>query len=78
MDEELAELRLASTHAIRTSEEIIKKLYSLLGSASIFKFNDIQRYFQDINAICQQIQGRMSHYETVGDYYINSKLKKII
>ena len=78
MDDELAELRLASTHAIRTSEEIIKKLYSLLGSSSIFKFNDIQRHFQDIMAISQQIQGRMSHYETVGDYYINSKLKKII
>jgi len=78
LDEELAELRLASTHAIRTSEQIIKKLYSLLGSSAIFKFNDIQRYFQDINAISQQIQGRMSHYETIGDYYINSKLKKII
>jgi hypothetical protein len=29
-------------------------------------------------AISQQIQGRMSHYETVGSFYINSKLKKIL
>ena len=77
-DESLAELRLSSTHAIRTSEEIVKRAYTLLGSSSIFKFNDIQRYFQDILAISQQVQGRMSHYETVGSYYINSKLKKMV
>ena len=61
-DESLAELRLSSTHAIRTSEEIVKRAYTLLGSSSIFKFNDIQRYFQDILAISQQVQGRMSLY----------------
>ena len=77
-DESIAELRLASTHAIRSSENIVKKAYSLLGSSSIFKFNDIQRCFQDMLAISQQIQGRMSHYETVGSFYINSKLKKIL
>tara|TARA_Y100000768_G_C23956835_1_gene673271 strand:+ start:720 stop:1814 length:1095 start_codon:yes stop_codon:yes gene_type:complete len=77
-DELLADLRLASTHAIRTSEEIVKKIYNLLGSSSIFKFNRIQRYFQDMLAISQQVQGRMYHFETVGDYFINSKLKKII
>ena len=77
-DELLADLRLASTHAIRASEEIVKKMYNLLGSSSIFKFNKIQRYFQDMLAISQQVQGRMYHFETIGDYYINSKLKKII
>ena len=77
-EELLADLRLASTHTIRTSEEIVKKIYNLLGSSSIFKFNKIQRYFQDMLAISQQVQGRMYHFETIGDYYINSKLKKFI
>ncbi|MBU45993.1 MAG: hypothetical protein CMD28_01050 [Flavobacteriales bacterium] len=77
-DELLADLRLSSTHAIRTSEEIVKKIYNLLGSSSIFKFNKVQRYFQDMLAISQQVQGRMYHFETIGDYYINSKLKKFI
>ena len=77
-DEIIADLRLAATHAIRTSEEIVKKIYNLLGSSSIFKFNKIQRYFQDMLAISQQVQGRMYHFETVGDYFVNSKLKKIV
>ena len=77
-DEIIADLRLAATHAIRTSEEIVKKIYNLLGSSSIFKFNKIQRYFQDMLAISQQVQGRMYHFETVGEYFVSSKLKKIV
>lgn len=64
------ELRMASTHAIRQSAEVVDIVYSLTGSHAIFSSTGIQRRFQDVHAITQQIQGREAHYETVGQHYL--------
>ncbi|MBS96091.1 MAG: hypothetical protein FI695_02410 [SAR202 cluster bacterium] len=64
------ELRLASTHAIRQSAEVVNMAYTICGASSIFEGNPIQRKFQDAHAITQQIQGRLSHYETVGQFFL--------
>ena len=63
-------LRLAGTHAIRMSAETVDVAYNICGADAIFGSNPIQRRFQDIHVITQQIQGRMSHYETAGQYYL--------
>ena len=59
-------LRLAATHAIRSSAQAVDIAYEVCGSDAIFERNPIQRLFQDAHTITQQIQGRMSHYEPAG------------
>ena len=44
--------------------------YTICGASSIFEGNPIQRKFQDAHAITQQIQGRLSHYETAGQFFL--------
>ena len=70
-------VRLASTHAIRKSAEVVDIAYTLCGSSAIFATNPIQRKFQDIHAITQQIQGRLSHYDTAGQFYLGLEPKGI-
>jgi hypothetical protein len=58
-------LRLAATHAIRLSAQIVENIYSASGATAAFEGNLIQRHFQDIHVITQHLQGRLSHYETL-------------
>ena len=69
IDERLR-LRLAGTHAIRESAKVVDIVYNLTGSTAIFESTLIQRKFQDIHVITQQIQGRESHYQTVGAHLL--------
>jgi alkylation response protein AidB-like acyl-CoA dehydrogenase len=64
------QLRLASTHAIRKAAEVVDIAYSICGASSIFESSPIHRKFQDAHAITQQIQGRMEHYETAGQFFL--------
>ena len=68
--EERVAVRLASTHAIRESARVVDIAYTLCGSSAIFAVNPIQRRFQDVHAITQQIQGRPTHYDTAGQYFL--------
>ena len=61
---------MASTHAIRESAEVADIAYSLTGSHAVFSQTPIQRRFQDVHAITQQVQGREAHYESVGQYFL--------
>ena len=64
------ELRLASSHAIRQGAQVADMAYSVFGSTAIFESSPIQRRFQDAHAITQQIQGRLEHYDSAGQYYL--------
>jgi alkylation response protein AidB-like acyl-CoA dehydrogenase len=66
--ERRAALRLASTHAIRLAAQVVESIYSASGATAIFQGNLIQRHFQDIHVITQHLQGRLAHYELVGQY----------
>ena len=63
-------LRLAATHAMRESVSVVDQIYELSGSDSIFQDHPIQRCFQDIHTLSQQIQGRPSHYRSVGRFIL--------
>lgn len=63
-------LRLSSTHAIREAVRVTDIAYSITGSSAIFENTSIQRKSQDVRVISQQIQGRMSHYDTAGRYFL--------
>ncbi len=75
--EERIKVRLAGTHAIRTSADVVNTAYTICGSTAIFETNTIQRCFQDAHAIRQQIQGRPDHYDTVGQFYLGMEPKGI-
>ncbi|MFP6797248.1 MAG: acyl-CoA dehydrogenase family protein [Pseudomonadales bacterium] len=68
--EERIHLRMAGTHAIRQSANVVDIAYNLSGSGAIFSSAKIQRRFQDAHVITQQVQGRESHYQTVGEYFL--------
>ncbi len=70
-------VRLAGTHAIRTSADVVNTAYTICGSSSIFDSNKIQHCFRDAHAIRQQIQGRPTHFDTVGQFYIGLEPKGI-
>ena len=73
--EERIRLRLASTHAIRQAAQVVDVAYQVGGSDSIFARNPIQRRFQDVHVITQQVQGRMAHYETAGQFFMGLEPK---
>lgn len=68
--DERIQLRVAATHAIRTSAQVVDTTYTLCGSGAIFQTNPIQRRFQDIHVITQHTQGHYMHYETAGQYLL--------
>ena len=68
--EERIRLRLAATNAIRMAADVVNIAYNICGSHAIFETNPIQRRFQDVHVITQQIQGRMAHYETAGQFFL--------
>ena len=68
--EERIRLRLAGTHGIRTAARVVAVAYDVAGSGGIFKSNPVQRRLQDVQAITQQVQGRMTHYDTAGAFYM--------
>jgi alkylation response protein AidB-like acyl-CoA dehydrogenase len=65
-----ASLRLAATHAIRLSAQVVDTVYNLAGASAIFESSPLQRYFQDIHVITQHIQSRRNNYELVGRFHL--------
>jgi indole-3-acetate monooxygenase len=64
--EQKIEIRLASTWTIHRSAEIVDTVYHMLGSTAVFRKNTFERRFRDMHTVTQQIQGRQSNYENVG------------
>jgi alkylation response protein AidB-like acyl-CoA dehydrogenase len=65
-----AVLRVAATHAIRLGAQAVDSLYNAAGATAIFTSNRLQRHFQDIHVITQHVQGRLTHYEMIGQYWL--------
>ena len=63
-------LRLATTYAIRTAGRVVDIAYNLCGSSGIFTTNPIHRRFQDVHVITQHLQGRETHYDTAGQFFL--------
>ncbi len=69
-----ATLRLATTHAIHLAVQVVDTLYNAAGVTAIYEGNLMQRHFQDIHVISQHLQGRLSHYELVGQHWLGLKI----
>jgi indole-3-acetate monooxygenase len=65
-------VRGASTHAIHTAREAVDFAYNAAGATAIFESHPLERRFRDIHTVTQQLQGRLSHFETVGAWMMGA------
>jgi len=63
-------IRLCSTHAIHAAREAGDFAYEAAGASAVFTANPFERRFRDLHTICQQLQGRAAHFETVGQHLL--------
>jgi alkylation response protein AidB-like acyl-CoA dehydrogenase len=63
-------LRLAATFGIQKAKEVVDTAYDLCGSNAILDTNPILRRFQDIHVVSQHIQGRSTHFESAGQFFM--------
>ena len=61
-----ATIRLASTFAIHQAREVVDFAYHEAGATAIFEAGVFERRFRDMHSVCQQVQGRATHFETIG------------
>jgi len=61
-------IRLASTHGIHEAKAVAETVYDLAGVSSIRADSPFQRRYRDIRSVTQQLQGRRSHFQTVGAF----------
>lgn len=61
-------IRLAATHGIHEAKAVAETVYDLSGVSAIRAESPFQRRYRDIRSVTQQLQGRRSHYQTVGAY----------
>ena len=63
-------IRMASTYAIHRAREAVDFAYNAAGATAIFDTHPLERRFRDIHTVTQQLQGRASHFETVGAWML--------
>ena len=66
-------IRMASTHAIHTARDAVDFAYNAAGTTAIFESHPLERRFRDMHTVTQQLQGRLSHFETVGAYLLGGE-----
>ena len=66
--EDRVRIRLASTFAIHEAKTAADLLYDAAGASAIFAEASFERRFRDLHSVTQQLQGRKSHFRTVGAY----------
>ncbi len=75
LDERVA-IRQAATFAINQARRITGAVYHEAGSTAIFDKFTIERRFRDINTVSQQLQGRSTHLETVGQHILGMPISQ--
>ena len=63
-------IRLAATYAIKQAKGVADLVYDAAGATAIFANAPFERRFRDIHTVAQQLQGRSSHFQTVGAYLL--------
>ena len=63
-------LRLATTHAVMASAEVVDCAYNLAGGVSVYQSSYLQRHFRDIHVATQHIMVAPSTLETTGRLFL--------
>ncbi len=67
------EIRQAATFAIHVSRDMAHAVFHEAGSTAIFTKHPFERRLRDMNSVSQQLQGRRTHFETVGLYRLGGE-----
>lgn len=65
------DIRLATTHAINEGVDIVARAYRDAGQSAIFVGNPFEQRLRDAHSASQQVQGRPTHYMTVGRHLLD-------
>ncbi len=63
-------IRQATTFAIHTARDVAYHVFHEAGSTAIFASEKLERRLRDVSAVVQHLQGRRTHFETVGAYLL--------
>jgi alkylation response protein AidB-like acyl-CoA dehydrogenase len=63
-------IRLASTYAIRQAKEVGDTAFDAAGTTAVFASGPFERRMRDLHAVALQLQGRKSHFATVGQHLL--------
>ncbi|HEY1933213.1 MAG TPA: acyl-CoA dehydrogenase family protein [Acetobacteraceae bacterium] len=69
VDQRIA-VRQAGTYAIHEARDVATAIYHEAGSTAVFDNQPFERRLRDINSVSQQLQGRRSHFEIVGQHML--------
>ncbi|WP_257448349.1 acyl-CoA dehydrogenase family protein [Archangium lipolyticum] len=61
-----AELRLAYTHAARSSARVVDRMYEVAGGASVYRASPLQRCLRDVHVATQHAMVAQPTLETIG------------
>jgi alkylation response protein AidB-like acyl-CoA dehydrogenase len=64
------DLRLAITHAARSSVRAVDLMYNLGGGTSVYKTSPLQRIFRDVHVASQHMQVATPTMETAGRHML--------
>jgi alkylation response protein AidB-like acyl-CoA dehydrogenase len=67
------EIRQAATYAIHVSRDMAHHVFHEAGSTAIFNNKPFERRLRDVNSVSQQLQGRRTHFESVGHYKLGGE-----
>ena len=70
--EQRMRIRLASTYGIHEAKTVASLAYDLAGATAIFESSPFERRFRDIHTVAQQLQGRKSHFHSVGAFLLGN------
>lgn len=65
-------MRLACTWAIHQARHAVDFAWDAAGASAIFAANPLERRFRDMHTLTQQLQGRLSHLESVGAHMMGA------
>ena len=65
-------IRLAATYAIHEAKAAADAIYDAAGASAIFESSEFERRFRDLHTVTQQLQGRKTHFETVGAFLLGN------
>jgi alkylation response protein AidB-like acyl-CoA dehydrogenase len=66
-------IRQATTFAIHTARDAAFHVFHEAGSTAIFANGPFERRLRDVSAVAQHLQGRRTHFETVGLYLLGGE-----
>ena len=66
-------VRQATTFAIHTSRDAVYHAFHEAGSTAIFANQPFERRLRDVNSVAQHLQGRRTHFETVGVWLLGGE-----